>query len=109
KPGDIICIKKTKCIDNKSLKFQEALETILEDYFVETIADSVYAPQVFDMSIINDIEEPKHNKCYLLMQVIPKNTGTVGCFDLYISRRCKKLKCKNITNFFGHFSKLQKY
>jgi serine/threonine protein kinase len=82
-PADIICVKKTKnFLDlNANLEvkpFDAVTDYTLSDYFVDEIANLIYAPEVLDMAIISnrDCVSPEHMKGYLMMDVLPQNTGT---------------------------------
>ena len=85
-PGDIICVKKSrsyKVIRQKSDNFiLSAIDIItdstIEDYFTSNIAKVVYAPKIYDMAIVinkNLIDNSSHQKGYLMMEVLPQNTG----------------------------------
>ena len=62
-PGDMICIKKTPSftlLDPSNYggmipsSLQQATEATIGDYFASSIADKVYAPQIFDFAIVSD-------------------------------------------------------
>jgi len=90
KPADIICIKKTKNfailqkirdqeqdIQKKlATPFEQVINSTLEDYFTDDIANMVYAPNIFDMALVTGSNNDAHRKGYLMMEVFPQNTAT---------------------------------
>ena len=110
-PGDIICVKKTKdlttlakrlCQDLLEKEWSEADEedkafclgnalgdaTIptLSDYFGGTVAEKVFAPHIFDMTIVSEhpqkdttklSDNSDHRKAYIMMEMVPQNSATV--------------------------------
>ncbi|WP_342267925.1 pentapeptide repeat-containing protein [Candidatus Tisiphia endosymbiont of Empis tessellata] len=77
KPGDLICIKKTKSINSLEPSYEQIIDTTLRDYFTNDVADIIYAPSVFDMALVTDRNVGQnHRKGYLMMEVLPQNTAT---------------------------------
>ena len=67
KPAEIICIKKTKEIGYENdLLLKDIIKNTVGDYFADDIGDVVFAPTVFDMSIVTGSIDKKHNKGYLM-------------------------------------------
>ena len=85
KPGDLICVKKSRSFkvirqgganDFKVSPIDIITDSTLEDYFTSSIAKVVYAPKVYDMAlVINKNIDTCHMKGYLMMEVLPQNTG----------------------------------
>ena len=67
KPGEVVCIKKTKEIGYENeLSIKEIAKNTVGDFFADDIGDIVFAPTVYDMSIVTLSKEKKHNKGYLM-------------------------------------------
>lgn len=54
--GEVICIKKTKCLGNKiynddeiPVTIKDIVKSTIGDYFIDDVGDIVYAPSVYDM------------------------------------------------------------
>ena len=85
KPGDLICVKKSRSFAAinqeggntfKPSPIDIITETTLEDYFTSSIAKVVYAPKIYDMAVVvNKNIDACHLKGYLMMEVLPRNTG----------------------------------
>ena len=89
-PGDVICIKKSRnftiLASNGGMMYsslKQATEATIEDYFASSIADKIYAPQIFDLAIVSSQlayegyeGETDHRKGYLMMEMFPQNTAT---------------------------------
>jgi hypothetical protein len=89
-PADIICVKKTKNFaqlndelrgkqEYKPTAFEQVTDVTISDYFVDEITSLIYAPEVLDIALVTDknvITNPTHQKGYLMMEVLPQNTGT---------------------------------
>ena len=85
KPGDLICVKKSKSYkairqeganDFKPSAIDIITDSTLEDYFTSSIAKVVYAPKIYDMALVVDKNiDDCHLKGYLMMEVVPQNTG----------------------------------
>ena len=58
---------------------QQATEATIGDYFASSIADKVYAPQIFDLAIVSNQSayegESDHRKGYLMMEMFPQNNA----------------------------------
>jgi len=83
KPAGIICVKKTKNFEklksgNPNVNPLESITNgTLGDYFTNDVAEMIQAPNVFDMSLVTDTTiNSLHQKGYLMMEVLPQNTGT---------------------------------
>ncbi|WP_375330738.1 NACHT and WD40 repeat domain-containing protein [Candidatus Tisiphia endosymbiont of Oplodontha viridula] len=77
KPGDLICIKKTKSINYPEPSYEQIIDTTLRDYFTNDVADIIYAPGVFDIALVTDRDAGEnHRKGYLMMEILPQNTAT---------------------------------
>mgnify|MGYP000859612344 CR=1 FL=1 len=90
-PGDVICIKKSRNFtilsSNGGMMYsslQQATEATIEDYFASSIAEKVYAPQIFDLAIVSSQSayegETDHRKGYLMMEMLPQNNA-IKIFD----------------------------
>ena len=49
----------------------EILKNTVGDFLSDKIGDIVYAPDVYDMSIVTKANNGKHNKGYLMLQIVP--------------------------------------
>lgn len=48
------------------MTIKEIVKNTVGDYFADEIGDVVYAPTIYDMSIVTKSNENKHNKGYLI-------------------------------------------
>ena len=62
-------------MQEEPLNLKEIVTNTAGDYFADDIGDIVYAPSVYDMLIVTTANDIKHNKGYLMQQVIPQNDG----------------------------------
>jgi serine/threonine protein kinase len=76
KPGDLVCIKKTKSIKGLETTCARIIDETLKDYFTSDVADIIYAPSVFDMALVTLDVGNSHRKGYLIMEMLPQNTAT---------------------------------
>lgn len=67
---------------------EEVTTNILSDYFTNDIAGLIYAPKVLDMAICTNanVWDELHLKGYLMMQIVPQNTGT----KMFKNPECQK-------------------
>ena len=84
-PGEIICIKKTEAFGKLesdevfSTPLEQATEATIGDYFTNDIAETIYAPNVFDLALVTEGSAQgrhDHRKGYLMMEMLPQNTAT---------------------------------
>ncbi|WP_342269666.1 WD40 domain-containing protein [Rickettsia endosymbiont of Orchestes rusci] len=76
KPGEVVCIKKTKSIKDPETPCARIIDETLKDYFTNDIADIIYAPNVFDMALVTQNAGNSHRKGYVMMEILPQNTAT---------------------------------
>ena len=104
-PGEIICIKKSKSLTHIARENSESewtdldeedknnaiipaatdiVGSTLDDYFGSSVAEKVYAPHLFDMTIVagslltsekekDDVAD--HRKGYTMMEIVPQNSA----------------------------------
>jgi serine/threonine protein kinase len=85
---DVICIKKTKSYGQLDAlhKIQAITDGTIDDYFTDTVAKVIYSPAILDMALISDFNlKANHQKGYIMMEVLPKNTGT----KVFADKKCQ--------------------
>ena len=109
-PGDIVCIKKTKDLttlakglcpavwkkewdetdeDERAYcvecALKNAITPTLSDYFGGTVAEKIFAPHIFDMTIVSEHPQKDttklnysadHRKAYIMMEMVSQNSAT---------------------------------
>ena len=114
-PGDIVCIKNKRSNDSNQIACQECLEMgiikkewdeadeldkefcveralkdaitpTLSDYFGSAVAEKIFAPHIFNMTIVSEhpqkdttklSDSADHRKAYIMMEMVPQNSATV--------------------------------